>query len=88
MHHSFYDAVQQTISLLLPSAISPQLRNTDIGVFIQSSGGPHGAHLGPTGTWWAPCWPHEPCYLGMHVFKVISVPSINHLSVLLLIYLF
>ena len=21
------------------------------------------AHLGPTGPRWAPCWPHEPCYL-------------------------
>ena len=24
----------------------------------------HGAHLGPTGRRWAPCWPHELCYLG------------------------
>ena len=24
----------------------------------------HGAHLGPTGPRWAPCWPHELCYLG------------------------
>ena len=23
----------------------------------------HGAHQGPTGPRWAPCWPHEPCYL-------------------------
>ena len=23
-----------------------------------------GAHLGPTGPRWAPCWPHDPCYLG------------------------
>ena len=23
----------------------------------------HGAHLGPTGPRWAPCWPHAPCYL-------------------------
>ena len=21
-------------------------------------------YLGPTGPRWAPCWPHEPCYLG------------------------
>ena len=27
--------------------------------------GPTWAHLGPTGPRWAPCWPHEPCYLGM-----------------------
>ena len=26
----------------------------------------HGAHLGTTGPRWAPCWPHEPCYLGPH----------------------
>ena len=24
----------------------------------------HVAYLGPTGPRWAPCWPHEPCYLG------------------------
>ena len=23
-----------------------------------------GAHLGPPGPRWAPCWPHDPCYLG------------------------
>ena len=27
----------------------------------------HGAHLGPIGPRWAPCWPHEPCYLGWHL---------------------
>ena len=26
--------------------------------------GQHGAHLGPTGPRWAPCWPYEPYYLG------------------------
>ena len=30
----------------------------------QGSWGQHGAHLGPTGPRWAPCWPHELCYLG------------------------
>ena len=25
----------------------------------------HGAHLGPVGPRWAPCWPHEPCYQGL-----------------------
>ena len=30
----------------------------------QGSWGQHGAHLGPTRPMWAPCWPHEPCYLG------------------------
>ena len=27
----------------------------------------HGAHLGPVCPRWAPCWPHEPCYLGKYV---------------------
>ena len=28
--------------------------------------GPTWAHLGPTGPRWAPCWPHEVCYLGCY----------------------
>ena len=31
---------------------------------LQGSWGQHGAHLGPVGPRWAPCWPHEPCYQG------------------------
>ena len=38
----------------------------------QSSWGQHGAHLGPVGPSWAPCWPHEPCYQGLH-----TVHSLN-----------
>ena len=34
----------------------------------------HGAHLGPTGPRWAPCWPHAPCYLR----KLISFEGISH----------
>ena len=30
----------------------------------QGSWGQHGAHLGPTGPRWAPCWPHDSCHLG------------------------
>ena len=30
----------------------------------QGSWGQHGAHMGPTGPRWAPCWPHELCYPG------------------------
>ena len=30
----------------------------------QSSWGQHGSHMGPVGSRWAPCWPHEPCYQG------------------------
>ena len=31
----------------------------------QSSWGQNGANLGPIGPRWAPCWLHEPCYLGI-----------------------
>ena len=33
--------------------------------WLQGSWGQHGAYLGPTGPRWAPCWPHELCYLGI-----------------------
>ena len=29
--------------------------------FMGPTWGPHGAHMGPIGPWWAPCRPHEPC---------------------------
>ena len=38
-------------------------------VFIprwQGSWGQNGAHLGPVSPRWAPFWPHEPCYQGLH----------------------
>ena len=27
----------------------------------------HGAHLGPVGPRWAPCWSHKPCYQGRYM---------------------
>ena len=40
--------------------------------------GQHGAHLGPVGPRWAPCWPHEPCYQGNRIIQfaghVITYP--------------
>ena len=36
----------------------------------QGSWGQHGVHLGPTGPRWAPCWPHELCYLGWFWLKL------------------
>ena len=40
----------------------------------QGSWGQLGAHPGPTGPRWAPCWPHEPCYLGTALCR--NTPSI------------
>ena len=43
----------------------------------QGSWGQHGAHLGPVGPRWAPCWPHEPCYQGYdwHKLCYFDLPS-------------
>ena len=32
----------------------------------------HGANMGPTWVLSAPCWPHEPCYLGLHALQVMT----------------
>ena len=37
--------------------------------------GQHGAHLGPLGPRWAPCWPHEPYYQGVYLSSLISEPN-------------
>ena len=39
----------------------------------QSSWGQHGAHLGPVGPSWAPCWPHEPCSQGCQTIQHCQV---------------
>ena len=52
---------------------------------LQSTWGQHGAHLGPVGRRWAPCWPHEPCYQGCYnakvIIKTVRVPAKNGLQV-------
>ena len=41
----------------------------------------HGAHLGPTRPRLAPCWPHEPCYLGtITKHNMLLVIVIGHIS--------
>ena len=44
---------------------------------LQSSWGQHGAHLGPTGPRWAPCWSHELCNQGKSIhngpYSVVDV---------------
>ena len=47
----------------------------------QSSWGQHGAHLGPDGPRWAPCWPHEPCYQGTVYLPASCRLSSGNLSV-------
>ena len=42
-------------------------------------GGQHGAHLGPTGPRWAPCWPYGLCYMGSTIRMrcVMSIASLK-----------
>ena len=55
--------MQQIIARLLPYR---RCRWDEVGpTLIARFIGQHGAHLGPTGSRWAPCWPHGLCYLGV-----------------------
>ena len=50
----------------------------------QSSWGQHGAHLGPVGPKWTPCWPHEPCYQGYErdIWCYLWVPGLIYILLL------
>ena len=37
----------------------------------------YGAHLGPAGPRWAPCWPNEPCSQGWDVLQVIRLGKVG-----------
>ena len=45
-----------------------------------------GQHLGLTGPRWAPCWPHEPCYLGFLLVTYNQVSYGVKLSIYFLFY--
>ena len=55
--------VQKFIAIRL----SPYLERQSLYPDNKVHGGQHGAHLGPVGPRWAPCWPHEPCYRGIEI---------------------
>ena len=61
--------------------------------WYQGSWGQHGAHLGPTGTRWAPCWPHEPCYLSnstdkIHIMQFLfDINQIGYYAIYLVIWI-
>ena len=57
-HQSEYSAVTDRCSVW--KSVVPIMAITLIARFM----GPTWAHLGSTGPRWAPCWPHEFCYLG------------------------
>ena len=44
----------------------------ELQLWKRGSWGQHGAHLGPTGPRWAPCWPHEFCYLGPYLSNTVA----------------
>ena len=71
---------------LLPDAVHPRSGQSGTVPWWQCSWDQHGAHLGPTGARWAPCWPHEHCYLGISktdtIHKshndLVPYPTIHH----------
>ena len=40
----------------------------------------HGANMGPTGPRWAPCWPHELCYLGWLHNQLLTTLQMHNMS--------
>ena len=43
-----------------------------------------GPHLGPTGPRRAPCWPHDPCYLGSSPIFVCSIYKLSSSKVVIM----
>ena len=73
----------ETLSLLLAICVGkPPTTGIQIARFI----GPSWGHLGPTGPRWAPCWPHELCYLGS--FSSERAHNVGSMAVMLRFNLF
>ena len=47
----------------------------NISTLIAKFMGPTWGPSGPTGPKWAPCWPHEPCYLGSVYSNTFYLPN-------------
>ena len=53
-------------TFVVPKMYQWQVRNDfnkDVYIYV--------AHLGPVGPSWAPCWPYEPCYQSICVYRSI-----------------
>ena len=50
-------------------------------------GAKNGVHLGPKGPRWAPCWPHELCYLGYANSLSFTAPTFGAIFTTSLTYL-
>ena len=59
--------ISNSRALCQPARMISSARRRVMVPLIARFMGHHGAHLGPTGPRWSPCWPHEPCLLsGTH----------------------
>ena len=56
-----YDIIKQTLLLNVARRLDAMPSNFLVTLIARFMGP---THLGPTGPRRAPCWPHEPCYLG------------------------
>ena len=62
----------RSVKKVIDRVPAPSLRNMLTAVHVPAQiarfiCGQHGAHLGPGGPRWAPCWPNEPCYQGAFI---------------------
>ena len=67
LRRSLFDTMQHTV--ITRFSKTSTFRWYVIFPRYQGSWGQHGAHLGPVGPRWTPCWSHEPCYLGCCRYK-------------------
>ena len=63
-----------------PSRKSSSMHITPEGKF---HGANMGAHLGPTGPSWTPCWPHELCYLWQYLHFLAQHNKSYHVDIIL-----
>ena len=71
--HSFKAVSHEDDSIPIPAS-KAHILNIYCKPRYQIPWGQHGAHLGPVGPRWAPCWPHGPCYQGWRLDSVFFNP--------------
>ena len=81
----------QPVSAPIRASISPSLLTyspqcSPVAVHICPYSKVQGAHLGPTGPRWAPCWPHELCYLCVTAMDLSRSANLGDYGVFMFIF--
>ena len=82
LHIAIIDAAHRYEWCMQVSPWGPSKRHKvhACAILIARFMGQHLAHLGPTGPRLAPCWPHEPCYLGRY-YKHLDIMVMRNFAV-------